>query len=407
MNASLSRMTALLAFAGLLAVSAAAQDDGAPASANAMNSAAGPWRTGSGGDPWSAVEPTFPDRESRTLQRPSPVLAGRSDGDKHSWARTAGALAGVTGLIVLLAWGYRALTGGGLALLGKARRPGLIEVISRTALSGRQALCLVRIGPRLVLIGQTHDTLRALDVIEDADLAAKLSGDAARRRADSSQTEFHGWLEREARSYPSGHEAVDETFTPEAGRIASVQAGVQNAIQRRYFVRRGFMQTEAEYGDLLSRAGAHVPRPPYPAAVRVVPAVKAAGVLVFIAHPTGYFATADRRIDYDARRRDPGVENDRNMALQKARELSESLSKLGEQPHLVSGLLVCARDGLDGADGPGWIDSTPERELQFLASHTIHHYAIIALLMRIQGKEAPPEFGIAPSTLAYESSQSE
>ncbi len=43
-------------------------------------------------------------------------------------------------------------------------------------------------------------------------------------------------------------------------------------------------------------------------------------------------------------------------------------------------------------------DSTLERELAMLASHTVHHYAIVALLLRIKGVVVPETFGVAPST---------
>jgi hypothetical protein len=45
--------------------------------------------------------------------------------------------------------------------------------------------------------------------------------------------------------------------------------------------------------------------------------------------------------------------------------------------------------------------STVARELQFLLSHTVHHYALIALILRLQGFEPGEEFGVAPSTLAH------
>jgi uncharacterized damage-inducible protein DinB len=41
------------------------------------------------------------------------------------------------------------------------------------------------------------------------------------------------------------------------------------------------------------------------------------------------------------------------------------------------------------------------RELQFLASHTLHHYALIAALLRLQGVEPGEEFGVAPGTLEH------
>jgi hypothetical protein len=45
------------------------------------------------------------------------------------------------------------------------------------------------------------------------------------------------------------------------------------------------------------------------------------------------------------------------------------------------------------------------RELQFLASHTVHHYALIAHLARDRGVGVAPEFGVAPATLDYWASQ--
>jgi hypothetical protein len=41
------------------------------------------------------------------------------------------------------------------------------------------------------------------------------------------------------------------------------------------------------------------------------------------------------------------------------------------------------------------------RELQFLLSHTVHHYALMALILRLQGFNPAAEFGVAPSTLQH------
>lgn len=38
------------------------------------------------------------------------------------------------------------------------------------------------------------------------------------------------------------------------------------------------------------------------------------------------------------------------------------------------------------------------RQLQFLKSHTIHHYALIALFFRLQDYEPPEEYGVSTST---------
>ncbi|MEK6687797.1 MAG: hypothetical protein AABZ01_04975, partial [Gemmatimonadota bacterium] len=41
------------------------------------------------------------------------------------------------------------------------------------------------------------------------------------------------------------------------------------------------------------------------------------------------------------------------------------------------------------------------RELLFLLSHTVHHFAVIRLLLQRQGTDSDPRLGVAPSTEAY------
>ena len=52
------------------------------------------------------------------------------------------------------------------------------------------------------------------------------------------------------------------------------------------------------------------------------------------------------------------------------------------------------------ADVP-WTASSLDRELQSLISHTVHHYALIAMLLRVSGRQPAADFGVAPSTLRY------
>jgi hypothetical protein len=46
-----------------------------------------------------------------------------------------------------------------------------------------------------------------------------------------------------------------------------------------------------------------------------------------------------------------------------------------------------------------FMESSISRGLQVLSSHTIHHFALIAMTLRAHGIEMDPEFGTAPSTL--------
>ena len=234
MTAALSRMAVVLALTCFGASGAIAQDaTSAPSSPTDTLSNPESGLT----EAWSVIGPALPERESRPIKRKpdqgtTRLLAGKTERAGQSWTRTIGALAAVVGLIVFLGWGYRALAAGNLSLPGKLRRPGLIEIVSRTPLSARQSLCLVRIGPRLILVGQTQEALRPLDVIEDADLVARLAGRAAQEKAGSSNAEFHDCLERESREYRQLQDDVGETLAPDARRLASVQQGLSQTIRR-------------------------------------------------------------------------------------------------------------------------------------------------------------------------------
>jgi uncharacterized damage-inducible protein DinB len=109
---------------------------------------------------------------------------------------------------------------------------------------------------------------------------------------------------------------------------------------------------------------------------------------------------AEGRVDYDARDRDRLVETDRAEAARVARLIIERLELI----HVEDGdrILMVQMD-CGGNDGvPDWRPSSVGRELQFLVSHTVHHYALIRLLLLDQGIEAGADFGTAPSTLAWQ-----
>jgi uncharacterized damage-inducible protein DinB len=108
-------------------------------------------------------------------------------------------------------------------------------------------------------------------------------------------------------------------------------------------------------------------------------------------------------IDYDARERDRRIETDRDVAFATIAEIIDRLQQLPED-----GLALPVKIQVDTVawdQGKNmWTDSTIARELQFLLSHTVHHYALIALILRCHGFDPGPEFGVAPSTLEYRKS---
>lgn len=106
-----------------------------------------------------------------------------------------------------------------------------------------------------------------------------------------------------------------------------------------------------------------------------------------------------RVVDYDNRERRADVERDRETAIAALAGVAERLQRLG------SGSLVrrigLRREASKDPEGDDLLESTVGRELQFLASHTVHHYALIALALRLAGRPVPGDFGVAPSTLEH------
>lgn len=103
--------------------------------------------------------------------------------------------------------------------------------------------------------------------------------------------------------------------------------------------------------------------------------------------------------NYDERIRGTAVEDDPALAcarLAACRMRLQALpaSLLGQPLALAVRL---TRDGLQ-VQAP----TTVAREVAFVLSHTVHHAALVAVLLEDQGIGRPPYFGLAPSTPAVE-----
>lgn len=102
-------------------------------------------------------------------------------------------------------------------------------------------------------------------------------------------------------------------------------------------------------------------------------------------------------VDYDRRERDERLERDPVRARAHLLRLRDGVLELGRlDPR--GALEVRAESALVGQ---AWQPSSLARELVVLLSHTVHHYALIAVLLRARGIEPPPELGVAPSTLGH------
>jgi len=100
-------------------------------------------------------------------------------------------------------------------------------------------------------------------------------------------------------------------------------------------------------------------------------------------------------INYCLRERRIEVEQDREFAVN-AFEKTVSGNRELELETLNETVRVKSE-----VDDSLWTTSSIARELEFVHSHTVHHYALVAAKMRALGVELPREFGVAPSTLKY------
>jgi uncharacterized damage-inducible protein DinB len=107
-------------------------------------------------------------------------------------------------------------------------------------------------------------------------------------------------------------------------------------------------------------------------------------------------ATPGAMLDYENRDRELSLETDRRAGANRLAEILLTLRSRFSASH--AGELAMQHT----SDEQGQVVATSvNRELVFLASHTVHHMAIIGMLAEQAGVEISAEFGVHPSTLRY------
>ena len=119
-------------------------------------------------------------------------------------------------------------------------------------------------------------------------------------------------------------------------------------------------------------------------------------------HVTCFLNGIEKRvIEYDGRAREEVLERDSDAfleALDKARLGIEALD-----PHTLNAeVTIVQTPSLDSP--PIRLQSTIERELVFLSSHTIHHIALIKHICEGSGVDLPEGTGLAFSSAVYQQS---
>jgi len=108
------------------------------------------------------------------------------------------------------------------------------------------------------------------------------------------------------------------------------------------------------------------------------------------------------RLSYDCRERDTDVERNRTLGILALRQQADRLDALVDSP---ADRPMRLEAQVDCSGGAVEVTSSLGRELLFVLQHTIHHQAIVALLLAARGITIPPRFGYAPSTIRRHAEQ--
>lgn len=104
-------------------------------------------------------------------------------------------------------------------------------------------------------------------------------------------------------------------------------------------------------------------------------------------------------VDYDSRARDRAPEQDPQVARARIEGLQQQLQALDINA-VSKPIAVHLRGGLAGEEN--FVSfSTLARELLFVASHAVHHYALIQMHCKAQGIVLGEDFGKAPATVRH------
>ena len=124
-----------------------------------------------------------------------------------------------------------------------------------------------------------------------------------------------------------------------------------------------------------------------------------------IEHYQSLFNSDGSVINYDKRQRNKDLETNRLLMIKTFTGIISELKELKKQPEKLDTFYTIRSNEGIGEENSPLSSATMRRELQFLISHTVHHYALIGLILQTMGINPDESFGVAPSTLKYEMEQ--
>ena len=189
----------------------------------------------------SSVAAADGSAEDRNVRRRTPASTvhhgqvARRPAEGQSWyARGLIALAVVLGMIGAAA--YAVKRWGGRLRLAVGAGDKSLELVSRLSLSPKQSVCLVRVGPQMVLVGVTPDRLTALGTIDEPETVGELLASAEASRPDGTGGGFSGWFSRESERYEdmgvNAEPAAEVPMTNASGHYRDARAELSGLLDK-------------------------------------------------------------------------------------------------------------------------------------------------------------------------------
>jgi len=162
-----------------------------------VNATAAPSPSALGGEPLR----TFGQQNVR-----QPDITASTRPPTMDYPRVLGALAAVIGLILLLRWCGRLF----FPAAGARGSSRAVEVLGRSPVSPRQQVMLLRVGRRLIVVGDSGSQLSSLCEITDPDEVAAMVGQLRDERAAPASRAFVAMFGRSRRRFAPPEEAPEQ-----------------------------------------------------------------------------------------------------------------------------------------------------------------------------------------------------
>jgi uncharacterized damage-inducible protein DinB len=136
---------------------------------------------------------------------------------------------------------------------------------------------------------------------------------------------------------------------------------------------------------------------------RSLPVLSGASLGGHVRHVIEFFIELDRGyrtgdVNYDARRRDKAIEQQREVALTQLHRIAATLGKENKVLSLTT--------AIEASDTGFRVTTNYERELVYNLEHAVHHMALMKIGIRaLTALPLPESFGVASSTIRYRQAQ--